>query len=184
MEESRVIAIVGPLEDSTKLLVYVFTVLKITELPVCLDAPILRDTQENDAVDDSLNCEVQFSLRQTGVPYGDVRGQFAPPLFNLVEKGVIDLSSSPFELGRCDELVKKALENSVLGKRADNVVPVFDILLVREKQDTSCRCLISLERLNSAVVRSEFAEVRLGAIVEASKTKRNGEAEKLMAHLP
>ena len=82
------------------------------------------------------------------------------------------------------ELVKKALENSVLGKRADNVVPVFDILLVREKQDTSCRCLISLERLNSAVVRSEFAEVRLGAIVEASKTKRNGEAEKLMAHLP
>ena len=51
---------------------------------------VLADAQEDDAVDGALDGKVEFALRELGIAHGEIAREIRAPLFDFVEKCVVD----------------------------------------------------------------------------------------------
>src|SRR3989442_9071948 len=93
------------------------------KLRVGLDAAILADAQEDDAVNGPLDGEVQLVYVQGRIPHCQIAGQLVTPLLDLGQKlGVHRRRSTPSVGGYI--LVEGPLENGVLGEFRGDLVPV------------------------------------------------------------
>ena len=62
MEQPGIVPVIRLAEELHEPLIYIGAVQLHLEPAVFLDAPVLADAQEHDAVDGALDCEVQFAL--------------------------------------------------------------------------------------------------------------------------
>ena len=79
VEEAGVVAVVGLLEELAEARVDAVAVDEGAEAAVVLDAAVFADAQEDDAVNDALDGEVEFALGELGVAEGEVAGEFGAP---------------------------------------------------------------------------------------------------------
>ena len=159
VEEAGVVAVIGLLEPFAEPSVDAGLVGEGVEALVGLDAAILADAEEDDPVDDALDGEVEFALRQGLVPQSEVGGEIGPPLLDLFQKGGIDLGGAALVLVGLGELVEGALEDRFLGEDGGDVVPLLGELAEGAVEDAADGRLVGLGRFEAAVVDGELLEV-------------------------
>ena len=76
VEQAGVVAVVGRLEQLAEARVDAVAVDQRAEAAVVLDAAVFADAEEDDAVNDALDGEVEFALGEPGIAEGEVAGQF------------------------------------------------------------------------------------------------------------
>jgi hypothetical protein len=87
VEEPGVVAGVGIAEELLEPVVALLAVEQRLELSDGLGAAVLGDAEEDDAVDDPLDREVQRGFVKGVVAQGEVAGQFLAPVFNFFRSG-------------------------------------------------------------------------------------------------
>ncbi|MDP2897975.1 MAG: hypothetical protein Q8Q12_15680 [bacterium] len=124
-----------------------------------LDAPILADAQENDAVYCPLDGKVQFSLAEVRISQGDVSGKALPPDLDFLKERGIHLRRAFLAFRGLRVPVKGTLENLFTRENRGNLVPALWVFGERDVEGAGCRSLIRSLRLDAAVVRGEFLEI-------------------------
>jgi len=95
VKEPGVVAGVGPVEHIEEALVHVLPFEQFLEASIFLDAPVLADAEEEDAVDGLLDRDVQFIDGEVCVPQGNVFGEHIPPFLDIGKDGFVN-SGGPF----------------------------------------------------------------------------------------
>ena len=98
------------------------------ESSVVLDASVLADSEEDDAVDGALNGEVDVALGEFLVANGDVSRQLYTPVLDFGEKGVVHLGRPPLFRRRGDVFVVSALLDRLGGKYGTDFLPAVDVI--------------------------------------------------------
>ena len=98
------------------------------EASVVFDAAAFADAQEDDAVDNALDREVQFALGKLGVAEGEVAGKVGAPGLDGLEKLVVNIGGAALGFGGFGELVEGTFEDGVPGEDAGNFIPALGIL--------------------------------------------------------
>ena len=132
VEQAGVVPVVGLGEELDEALIGIGPVLEGLEPAVFLDAPVLADAQEHDAVDRALDGEVQLARGKIGVPEGDVLGEHVAPVFDLGQEGVVNRCRAFLEPARLGVLVEGAFEHGFLGEDGDDLAPFLGIVFVGE----------------------------------------------------
>ncbi len=129
------------------------------QLAVGLDAAVLADAQEDDAVDGHLDGVVQVALAESGVAQGDVVRQQVAPALDLGQEGVVHLGGAALACGGFGVLVEGAFEDGLVGEDGGNLVPLGGILAVGEQHDAPGGGFVGLVGLDAAVVDGELLEI-------------------------
>src|SRR3989344_196141 len=90
MKKPRVIAVVGPMEYFAQARINIGAILQCLKLAVRLDAAVLADTQENDAVYGLLNGIIQRRLGKLRIAQRDILRQMFAPRFDFIQENIID----------------------------------------------------------------------------------------------
>ena len=105
MEEAGVVAGVGLLEKLGKARIDAVAVGEGAEAAIVFDAAAFADAQENDAVYDPLDGEIEFALGKLRVPEGEVAGEVGAPGFDRSQEFVVNVGGA-FGLRGVGELVE------------------------------------------------------------------------------
>ena len=159
MEQAGIVPVIGLAEKLHEPFVDVRAVQLRLEPAVFLDAPVLADAQEHDAVDGALHRKVQLALGEVRISERDVAGEQVAPVFDLGQKGVVNRCRPLLELRGLGILVKRALEYGFAGKYGDEFIPFCRIVFVGEVEHAAGGCLVGLDGLYAAVVDGEFLEI-------------------------
>ena len=137
MEQAGVVAVVGLLEELAQARVDAVAVDEGAEAAVVFDAAVFADAQEDDAVNDALDGEVEFALGELGVAQGEVAGELVAPALDVFEEGVVDVGGAALGLGGFGELVERAFEDGLAGEDAGDLVPALGVLGVGGVEDAA-----------------------------------------------
>ncbi len=161
MEKTRVVLGVGREEKLLQGAVDVVGLSEGLKVPVGLDSPVLRDAQEDNAVDGHLHGEVQFRRGKRGVVAPQKPRQAIAPAGNLRQKLLVNgRGPAPVGLG-LGEAIEKALEDGLLGEDGFNLVPSRRVLRVRDEHDSRFGDLGDLRADGDApIVGRQMREIR------------------------
>ena len=137
VEQAGVVAGVGLLEKLAEPGIDAVAVGEGAEAAVVLDAAALADAQEDDAVDDALDGEVEFALGELGVAEGEVAGEVGAPGFDGLEELVVHVGGAALGPGGFGELVEGAFEDGVAGEDAGDFIPALGVFGVGDVEDAA-----------------------------------------------
>ncbi|OQA75245.1 MAG: hypothetical protein BWY31_04702 [Lentisphaerae bacterium ADurb.Bin242] len=163
MEKTGIIPRIGPLKEMAKAIIDICAVLEGLEGLVFLDAAILTDAEEDDAVYGALDSEIQLTAREGGIAEGDITGQVQPPGLYFIKECGIHFRGSPFASRCCGITVERALEHGVFGEHRGDIFPYFRIAVERIKMNSGDIRFIGAGWLYPAIVDGEFLEIRENA---------------------
>ena len=158
VEEARVVAEVGAFENLAQARVDARAGGEGLELAEGLDAAVLGDAQEDDAVEDALDGEVEFAFVE-GVALGEVDGEELAPVFQVGEEVVVELGSAAFAAGGGGVFVEGTLEDGVFGEDGGDLVPAGGEFLEGAVEDAAGGGLVVGARADARVVDGELLEV-------------------------
>src|SRR5437773_2478528 len=159
VEEAGIVAVVGLLELLSKARVNAVAVGQGLEASVILNAAAFADAQENDAVNDALDGEVEFALGELGIAQGEVAGQVGAPAFDGLQKFVVNVGCAALGFGGLSKLVERAFENGIAGEDAGDFVPAFGVVRVRNIENATGGGVIVLVGFEAAVIDGELLEI-------------------------
>ena len=159
VEQAGVVARVRVAEAQHQPRVDVRAVDQAQQRAVGLDAPILADAQEDDAVDGGLHRVVELALRQAGVAQGDIARQQVTPALDLGQEGRVHLGGAALGALRLDVSVEGALQDGLATEDAGDLVPALGILPIGDVDDAGRGRLVGFVGLDAAVVDRELLEV-------------------------
>src|SRR5207249_530945 len=159
VEEAGIVAVVGLLELLSKARVNAVAVGQGLEASVILNAAAFADAQENDAVNDALDGEVEFALGELGIAQGEVAGQVGTPAFDGLQKFVVNVGCAALGFVRFSILVERAFEDSIAREHAGDLVPTLGVFAVGNEKDARDSGAVLLVGFDAAVIHGEFLEV-------------------------
>ena len=83
VEQAGVVAGVGVLKELAQARINAVAVDEGAEPAVILDTAVFANAKKDDAVNDALDGEVQFALRELGIAQGEILGEFLAPAFMI-----------------------------------------------------------------------------------------------------
>ena len=133
---------------------------QLLELVLLLDAAVLADAQEDDAVNGHLHRVIQLALvLQSRVAQGEVPGQRVAPAFDFLQEGIIHLRGAVLALHPLRVLVEGAFQDGVLREDGGDLVPFFDVVLVGQVHHPPGGGLVGGVGFAAAVVDREFLKI-------------------------
>src|SRR5690606_14452396 len=157
VEEARVVALVRLLEEAHQALVEIGAGEQLSQVAGGFDAAVLADAEEDDAVDDPLDGEVEGGGVKR-IAQGDVGGQLLAPVLDLLEEGVVELlGAAAFLAG--DVAVEIAGEDGPLGEGVLEEIPAGGVFGVVDVVAAGDGGLFKRLGLDAGVVDRQFFEV-------------------------
>ncbi len=158
MEKAGVVAEVGALENFAEAGVDLGAGGEGEELAVGLDAAVFGDAEEDDAVEDALDGEVEFAFGE-GVAEGEVAGEEVAPVLHVGEELVVEFGGAAFALGRGGVFVEGAAEHGVLGKDGGDLVPFLRVLVEGAVEDAAGGGFVGFAGAETGIVDGELVEI-------------------------
>jgi hypothetical protein len=115
VEQAGVVLFVGAVEELDEPFVGAFAVEERLEAAVLFDAAAFAHAEEDDAVDDAADRDVELAVGERIVAKAEVLGQVFAPGFDLFEEFLVDGGGAAFLLGGFGELVERTFEGFWLG---------------------------------------------------------------------
>jgi len=108
VEDAGVVARIGAAEELDQARVNARAVGKLQKLSVGLDAAVLADTKEDDAVYGSLNGEIELARGERGIAKRDVPGERLAPRFYFAQEGLVHAGRALFAVRGVGVTVERA----------------------------------------------------------------------------
>ena len=158
VEEAGVVAEIGALKDFAEAGVDLGAGGEGEQLTVGPDAAVFGDAEEDDAVEDALDGEVEFALGE-GVAEGEVAGEEVAPVLHVGEEFVVELGGAAFALGGGGVFVEGAAKDGVLGKDGGDLVPLLRVLVGGAVKDAAGGGLVVFAGSLAGVVDGELVKI-------------------------
>ncbi len=159
MKEAGIVAGVRLLEELAKAGINAVAVDQGLQAAIIFQAAALADAQEDDAVNDALDGEIEFALGEPRVAQRQVAGQLGAPALDCLEEFVVNVGSTALGFGGLGEFVKGAFEDGVTGKDALNLIPALGVFGIGQVKDARDGGIVPVVGLDAAVVHGELLEI-------------------------
>ena len=149
------------------------------EAAVVFNAAPFTNPQKDDAVDDALDGEIDFTLGELPITECEVFRQFLAPRFNGEKTFVINLSGAALAFVRFCILVERAFENCAPREDAGDFMPAVSVFGVGNVEDAGNGSFVFLVGLDAAIVNDEFIKdyrLKAGRILWRLKVAVTAEA--------
>src|SRR5450830_456754 len=159
VEESTVVPCVGLGKELQQARVLVSAVEQRVECAIDIDATVLGDAQEHDAVNRLLDGEVELMEGQVAVAQRDVARQLLAPLVDEVQELLVDFTGAPLAARVLHVLVEGAVQDGFAREGTGEERPLLGIVLKGEVLDTRHGGTVIRAGLDARVIDGEFLEV-------------------------
>ena len=159
MEQTGVVAVVGLLEEFGEARIDAVAIDEGLESSVVFDAARLTDAQEDDAVNDALNGEVEFALGQPGVAEGEVLGEFLAPALDGFQEGHIDFDGAALGLAGVGEFIVPTIVDGFAGEAFVNPIPFLGVVPEGAIEDARGAGGVVLAGFEAAIIDGKLLEV-------------------------
>ena len=163
VEQPGVVFFVGLAEQCQQVRVHLFAVGGVAQCVLGLDAALLADAQEDDAVDGQLHGAVQLAGGQRGIAQGEVARQFLAPAFHFHQKSVVHVGRAALAFESHCKLVERALMHRLVREQAVEFVPFADIFRIREQLHPADMRRVAVDGFGAAVIHRQLLEITQNA---------------------
>jgi len=159
VENAGIIAVVGEPEDLSETRIGLVAVEQLLEVVGRLDAAILADAEEENAVDGALHREVEVFDAELRIMLGDVSRKGLAPAFDVFKEGIAERFHA-FAAFAGGVLVERAAQNRFAGKHRGDFIPAFGKFGVFDLKDGRGAGLVFGTGLVARIVNNEVPEIR------------------------